>query len=193
MRERWKHCMTKQQNCCDLQLNHLQLTIKQLKHFYIYIVGLLLMASCTVDTACHTTKKIRAGVGLDSMWVWNEEHTAITITDKWDTVSVRGIGSDSVIYNHAKNIKSFSLSLRADTNITQFEIEWKHQLDTLSIRHINDYQYISLACGCVVYHVIDSVWSRRHFIDSTYIVESDVQAIDAGHEIENVRLVVSEK
>lgn len=146
-----------------------------------------------MDTACHTTKKINAGVALDSMLVWNEEHTAITITDKWDTVSVRGIGTDSLLYNSTRNINAFYVPLRADTNITQFEIEWKHRLDTLSIRHIRDFQYISLACGCNVYHVIDSVWSQQHFIQSAYIVDSDVQAQDVGHEITNIRLVVIER
>ncbi len=151
-----------------------------------------LAASCTVDTVCHTTKKIRAGVGLDSILVWNPEHTAITVTNQWDTVTVRGIGTDSLVYNQIRNIQLLSLTLRPDTNITQFEICWKHQLDTLSIRHINDYQYISLACGCAVYHVIDSVWGGNHFIKQAYIVESDVQAVDTGHEIENIRLVVNE-
>lgn len=151
-----------------------------------------LAASCTVDTVCHTTKKIRAGIALDSMLVWNEEHSAFTVTDKWDTLTVRGIGSDSLIYDHAKSINRFFVTLRADTNITQFELEWKHQLDTLSVRHIRDFQYVSLACGCNVYHVIDSVWSAQHFIKETTIEDSDVQETVVGHEVTNIRLVISE-
>lgn len=136
-----------------------------------------LAVSCTVDTVCHTTKKIQAGIGVD---------------EPWDTLTVRGIGSDLLIYDHAKNVKTFYVTLRADTNITQFEIEWKHQLDTLSIRHIRDFQYVSLACGCNIYHVIDSVWSTQHFIKETIIEDSDVQETITGHEVTNIRLVVNE-
>ena len=151
-----------------------------------------LAASCTVDTVCHTTKKIQANVGIDSIFMWNEEHSDLISTDQWDTVSVRGIGTDSMVYDHATKVKLIALTLRVDTNITQFEIEWKHQLDTLSIRHIRDFQYVSLACGCYVYHVIDSVWSGKHFIQETIIEDSDVQETVAGHEMTNIRLVVNE-
>lgn len=150
------------------------------------------MASCTVDTTCHTTKKIQAGIAIDSMFVWNADKTAFVSSNKWDKVSVRGIGSDSMIYNASTSVKMLSLTLRADTNVTQFEIEWKQHKDTLSIQHINDYQYVSLACGCNVYHVIDSVWTAQRFIKKAFIVESDVQAVETGKEIENVRLIIQE-
>lgn len=139
-----------------------------------------LAASCTVDTVCHTEEqKVTVNVGTDS--------------ETWNTVTVRGIGSDSVLYNQSKNLKLLSLPLRVDTNITQFSIEYKQQADTLSIRHINNYQYISLACGCSVYHVIDSVWSTQHFIQAANITDSDVQPAVKGKEaVENIRLTLNE-
>ena len=155
---------------------------------FFNILLCVVLAACTVDTTCHLTQKIHAGVTLDSMLVWNKDHTALVVTNQWDTVSVQGIGSDSLLYNHATKVQSLYLPLRADTNITLYTITWKQRQDTLYIRYINDFQYISFACGDFVYHEIDSTWSAQHFIQAAKIINPTVH----GGEIENIRLTISE-
>ncbi len=152
-------------------------------------LGLLLLVGCSTDPSCHQTQKIRAGLAVDTMMMWNPDHSFLVVTDRWDTVTVAGVPTDSLLAYQLLNVHQINLPLRADTNVTQYRIDWKRKSDTLSIRHINDYRYISFACGCFVYYVIDSVWSTHHFVEEVYIVDSDVQ--EEGHE--NIRLTVKER
>lgn len=119
----------------------------------------LLMSGCVSDPECHQLQKIRAGMVVDS---------------KLDTLTLTGIANDSVLYRNAPGGRTLQLPLRPDTNVTAYKLEWHEQLDTLFIRHINDYRYISFACGCYVYFVIDSAWATHHFVDTFAILDSDV-------------------
>lgn len=160
----------------------------KLRHCYniVCCLALLVLVGCTTDPTCHQTQKPRAGLAVDSMLVWNKEASVFVVSDKWDTVSVYGVPTDSVLIYQGKNVHQIDLPLRGDTTITQYRLDWKGLSDTISIHHTNDYQYISFACGCFVYHVIDSVWSTHHFIEKFYITDSDVQ--EKGGE--NMRITV---
>lgn len=160
----------------------------KLRHYcnIVCCLALLTLVGCSTDTTCHQTQKPRAGLAVDSMLVWDEAISAFVVSDKWDMVSVYGVPSDSVLIYQGKNIHQIDLPLRGDTTVTQYRLDWKEMSDTITIRHINDYQYVSLACGCFVYQVIDSVWSTRHFIENFYITDSDVQ--EKGGE--NMRITV---
>lgn len=103
---------------------------------------------------------------------------------QWDTVMVRGIGSDKILYNYACFQNILRLPLRIDTCQTDYQIWCHQQLDTLHIRHTNDRHYISMACGCYVYHTIDSVWANGVFIDSITILNNTVE----NYEQDNLQL-----
>ena len=143
----------------------------KLRHCSNIICSLALLAliGCTTDPSCHQSQKPRAGLAVDI-----------------DTFSIYGVPTDSVLVYQGRNVHQVDLPLRGDTTITQYRIDWKGLSDTISIHHTNDYQYVSFACGCFVYHIIDSVWSTRHFIENFYITDSDVQ--DKGGE--NMRITV---
>lgn len=149
----------------------------------------ILLTACISDPSCYEQQKINAGLSLDSMVIWNADHTVLVVTDQWDNVSVTGIPGDSVLYDRVKKVHTLQLPLRPDTNVTTFRIDWHQMSDTIFIRHLNDYKYISFACGCYVYYVIDSVWSSHHFIENFYITDSDVQDKDT----ENIRLSVQQR
>ena len=93
---------------------------------------------------------------------------------KLDTLTLTGIANDSVLYRNAPGGQTLQLPLRPDTNVTAYKLEWHEQSDTIFIRHSNDYRYISFACGCYVYFVIDSAWATHHFVDTFAILDSDV-------------------
>ena len=150
-----------------------------------YHIGLILtlgmvlgLSSCIPDETCRKDADIYMGVTCQ----WNDETTADhELKHEWDTVFVRGLGKDSVIYDNAKSVKMLTLPLRADTDITAFYMRWHQIEDTLFVRHENELTYISMACGCFIYHTIDSVWSQHHFIDSVAIYETAVQDDETGH------------
>jgi hypothetical protein len=65
-----------------------------------------------------------------------------------------------------------------------FKLKFKTISDTMTIYHTNLNDYLSLECGCIILHKIDTVTITRHFIDSVRIINHDVNTINA----ENIRL-----
>ena len=99
----------------------------------------------------------------------------------WDSVTVAGIESDSTLYNNQKGLSELYLYLRSDTTITQYSIRWHEMTDTLTIFHTNLYNFISMACGCVVDHELIDVAYTRNFIDTVSISNRNVSLIEMKH------------
>ena len=99
-----------------------------------------------------------------------------------DSLTVKGLDSDSLIYNNSKKVKSIALPLRIGSTETAFEFRINNITDTLYFQHSNNDQYfISLECGCVVTHEILGVSTTAHFSDSIIINNKDVNNIETTH------------
>mgnify|MGYP003591157508 FL=1 len=99
-----------------------------------------------------------------------------------DSLTVKGLDSDSLIYNNSKKVKSIALPLRIGNTETAFEFRINNITDTLYFQHSNNDQYfISLECGCVVTHEILGVSTTAHFSDSIIINNKDVNNIETTH------------
>ncbi len=107
-----------------------------------------------------------------------------TIMSQWDSVQIWGIECDTVPYIEVKNQSKLWLPLRVDTAVTTYQILWHKQLDFITIHHTNDRQFISNACGCMVYHTIDTVLFGGAFIDSVEVLNTIV----SGTTEENILL-----
>ena len=94
---------------------------------------------------------------------------------QWDSISVVGVGSD--IGLQGKNIKTIGVELRPDTNLTMYLMLYHDQIDTLFIQHTPRQQFISMACGCAVYHTITAAWSSDPRVDSVGIINASVEAV----------------
>ena len=103
---------------------------------------------------------------------------------QWDSVQIWGIECDTVPYIEVKNQSKLWLPLRVDTAVTTYQILWHEQLDFITIHHTNDRQFISNACGCMVYHTIDTVLFGGAFIDSVEVLNTIV----SGTKEENILL-----
>jgi hypothetical protein len=73
-----------------------------------------------------------------------------------DSIWVKGVDNDSVLYNNKKSITSISLPLQKMKDTTQFVIRFNNVKDTLTVVHNNTQQYLSLECGCLITHQLDS-------------------------------------
>jgi hypothetical protein len=99
-----------------------------------------------------------------------------------DSVSVNGIGKDSVLYNNSKSVNSLKLPLNAALQQSDFVVCFNNTIDTLSVFYTNNNAYfISFECGCIAAQTIDEVISTNHFIDSIRIVQREVINVDAEH------------
>ncbi|MDP4238888.1 MAG: DUF6452 family protein [Bacteroidota bacterium] len=91
---------------------------------------------------------------------------------------------DSILYKNKKNISSIDLPLNNNSSQSKFKLKFNTTLDTMTIYHTNLNDYLSLECGCIKTHSIDTIITTNHFIDSVRIIIHDVNTYNA----ENIRL-----
>ena len=149
------------------------------------MLGALCLVCCQPDTTCRQNTDVVAGIVLRGMSI--DSAGIAHEFASWDEITVQGVGSDSVLYDSCTNVSRILVPLRIDTNITAFSLDWRNAEDIIYFRHDNTRRFISMACGCVVYHTIDSVWCDGTWIDSVKIVNSAVEPV----EQDNVRIFVT--
>ena len=50
------------------------------------------------------------------------------------------------------------------------------QTDTLYVAHTPRQYFVSLACGCAIYHTITAAWSSDARVDSVQIINASVES-----------------
>ena len=141
-------------------------------HWHILLGLVFLLAACEPDTVCY--QELGAAVQITFS---GDSITAAGDTvhyTQWDSIAVVGVGRD--IGMQGKNIKGMGLELRPDTCLTSFLMLYHNQIDTLYIQHTPRQQFISMACGCTVYHTITAAWSTDPRVDSVSIINASVEA-----------------
>ncbi len=130
--------------------------------------GLLLfaMASCTPDPVCRQEENVRC------ICIFQPAGAPFT------EITVQGVGADSLICNKAANVAKLSLPLRVDANVTQYAITVGEKHDTLTIYHTPAPYFVSMACGCFVFHTIDSVNSNHTLFEEPEIINAAVQNVE---------------
>lgn len=150
----------------------------------LWAVGLCLLTGCRPDTICRQDTDVAMGVSV--RWLQTDSEGTTAEQNTFDSIRVQGIGNDSVLYNNGRNLSALRLPLRADTCVTAFALLWHGTKDTLFIRHDNTRHFVSQACGCMVYHTIDTVWHSGSAIDSIALINSTIE----NNEQENIQLTM---
>jgi len=161
----------------------------------ISFISILLLASCAIDEQCRQNKTVQLGATFYHI-TKNQTTGAINRTSlaidsitiaglMYDTVTNKYIKSDSVIYNKSKAKSNIYLPLHKFENASKYEVVFNNVIDTLTVLHTNINQYLSLECGCMIVHSIDTVLMTNNFkIDSIRIINHDVKTENA----ENIRI-----
>lgn len=145
-----------------------------MKTVYLHIVLFLFACTfiaCEPDTACHQELQVTAQVVLqaDSLNAAGE----VLVYSTWDSLAVLGLGNDVGLVG--RSLKTMSIELRPDTTLTQYLVQYHGRIDTLFIEHTPQVQYVSMACGCTMYHTIERAWSTDPRVDSVSIINASVE------------------
>lgn len=154
----------------------------------LYAIGLLAAAglvACEPDTTCYQDMATYMVLTMSGDST-GSDGTRYTYT-AWDSLRVQGVGSDTVLYSNS-SLKQLGLSLRPDTTTTAYLITYHGQTDTLWIAHTPRTHYVSLACGCAVYHTLTAARSTDPRIDSVVIINASVESTTQ----ENLRIYLHE-
>lgn len=145
------------------------------------IVFLLAISSCENDGECRKDKYVVVKMGFYQSTL-NETTSEYTVSSlSIDSITVQGIGNDSVLYNNAKSKSEIDLPLNPNGNQTSYRVVFNETADTITILHQDTLQYLSLECGCLKTFVIDTVLTTNNFIDSVKISNYTVNTTDAEH------------
>jgi predicted nucleic-acid-binding Zn-ribbon protein len=100
------------------------------------------------------------------------------------TLTVQGLGRDSLLYNQASQVKSARLPLNPMADSTAFILKINNIVDTLIIRYISYPHLICSECGYTYYFNIEPPIFRRNNIDS---ISAPNRTITTQNE-ENLRI-----
>lgn len=154
-------------------------------HITSFIAIVFLIAACTSETTCHKDMTVNMVVTLqaDSL---NEKQHNVRYTS-WDSITVQIVGENNTLWDNKKGVKQLPLFLHptsqdpnvleTDTNsiITAFAMTYHLQTDTLYVEHTPRQYFVSLACGCAIYHTILNAWSSDPRVDSVQIINANVE------------------
>lgn len=161
--------------------------MKHIKNI-IFLICILAVASCVSDDQCHKNKYVKMQVGIYHVTLNGTTKTTSSAYMNIDSITVKGIGAsiDSSLYNKTKAIHNLTLPLNKFTSESKFEITFNQITDTVTIYHTNYDTYLSLECGCIKTHTLDTVLTTNHFIDSVHISIHDVNTSTSAKE--NIKL-----
>lgn len=164
-------------------------------NFIFFVICILIFTSCVVDDQCRENKRVE--MKLDAFHVVANKTrdtiktTSLTIDSltvrglKYDNASLKYFYVDSILFNNSKiGSSTFNLPLQKFDSISKYVITFNKTTDTVTVKHKNSTQYLSLECGCLIVHTIDTVLTTNHFIDSIRISNHIVNATNA----ENIRI-----
>lgn len=140
--------------------------------------------SCATDEQCRKDRYVKLQLGTYHVTYNEITKTRTTTAMSIDSITVKGIKIDSILYNNKKKLSSLTLPLnKLDSfNESKFQITFNNITDTLTITHQNKNQYLSLECGCIKVHTLDTVLTTNHFIDSVHISVHDVNTLTSAKE-----------
>jgi len=152
----------------------------------LLIAFVLLGISCASNENCTEDRIVKLGVGFYTQALTDTAKNIYTTRAiNLDTLSVRGLATngtliDSILYK-SKSIQKIYLPLNKFENGSKFVLTFKTAKDTVQVLHTNSNYYISLECGCMEVHSIDTVLTTNHLIDSIKIINHKVNATNAEH------------
>jgi len=164
------------------------------KNFILIAICISTLSSCIVDEQCRQNKNVELGATFYHVSKNQTTGAVSQLSLTIDSVTVKGLSYDSVnnkyfyvdsiLYNKSKSISNVYLPLHKFSNTTKYEVKFNTTVDTLTILHTNSVQYLSLECGCMKVHNLDTVLTTNHFVDSVRIINHNVKTDNA----ENLRI-----
>ena len=154
---------------------------------YLLLIAILILGiSCTSSEDCTEDRIAKMGVGFYTRALTDTlRKVYATRAINLDTLSVRGLAAngtliDSILYK-SKAIQNIYLPLNKFENSSKFVLTFKTAKDTIEVLHTNTDYYLSLECGCIKVHSIDTVLTTTNLIDSVKIINHKVNATNAEH------------
>jgi hypothetical protein len=165
-----------------------------LTRFFLIFLCVFFITSCVTDEKCRQNTYVQLIAGMYHVTKNQTTNTTSTSSLSLDSLTVKAlklnstqtayIYLDSILYNKSTSVSKIKLPLHKFENTSKYELKFNNTIDTLTFIHQNSDYYVSLECGCLKVHTIDTVLTTNHFIDSVKISNYNVNTTNA----ENIRI-----
>ena len=112
----------------------------------------------------------------------------VTINFKADSLTASGVNNDSIIYKKVTNLSEIKLPVDKLKTQSRFSIKFNEVYDTITVLYHNTDEYLSLECGCVRTHTIDTVLTTNHIIEKIKIIQPIINTT----YVENIKIYLAE-
>jgi len=150
------------------------------KFCFLPVPFLMLLLSCN-NSGCYDETQVKVNSSFFSL----EENKAV----KLDSVTVWGVGSDSIIYKNA-TLEKMALELNPESNETKYVFQAVSDgytfRDTLTFKHTNRPWFQSMDCGCMVFSTLDTCLTKGNIFQSVSILDHEVINLAVEHVIFNI-------
>ena len=139
--------------------------------------------SCNTDETCRKSRTVLLGMDFYLDTINKQTNQVVVQKLTIDSLWVLGENLDKFFYAKQKT-NTIKLPLNLFENETSFQMRFNKTTDTVTIKYKNITEFLSLDCGYIRTHEIDSVISTRNFIDSITILNQKVGTI----YVENMKI-----
>lgn len=129
--------------------------------------------SCNTDETCRKSRTVLLGMDFYLDTINRQTNRMVVQKLTIDSLWVLGENLDGYFYMKQKT-NTIKLPLKVFDNETRFQMRFNKTTDTVTIKYKNLTEFLSLDCGYIRTHEIDTVISTKNFIDSITILNKKV-------------------
>ncbi|HNX87905.1 MAG TPA: DUF6452 family protein [Paludibacteraceae bacterium] len=163
-----------------------------MKKLYFWLLPVLLLTSglisCNNDETCRKSKTVLMGAKFYQDTLNLKTNQYVTINFKADSLTASGVNNDSIIYKKVTNLSEIKLPVDKLKTQSRFSIKFNEVYDTITVLYHNTDEYLSLECGCVRTHTIDTVLTTNHIIEKIKIIQPIINTT----YVENIKIYLAE-
>lgn len=164
--------------------NATAMPLKKLSKLAAFLFATLLLASGCSSNGCYEDMSVKL---YANFYTVNSKGKEVAV--QVDSVTVKGIGSDSVLYKN-KTLSGFELDLNPNATESKFLVSTMQEgylfVDTLTFVHLNKPWFQSMDCGCRVFSTLKACRVKGVIFQSATIADSSVINLKSEH----VRLIL---
>ena len=149
--------------------------------YLVVVFFVIIIFSCTTDEECRKDRYVQLNAKFYTNILNTSTNKYTTSSLTIDSITLKGVDVDSILYKNSKKISSVFLPLNKFKSESKFSVKFNQITDTITILNSNIEQYLSLECGCIKVHTIDTVLTTNHYIDSVKIKVRNVNTIQSEH------------
>lgn len=144
----------------------------------LLLATVLLLSNCS-SNGCYEDMSVKLYANFYTL-----NNKGVEVAVQVDSMSVQGIGSDSILYKN-KTISKLELDLNPNATETQFLVTAMQNghlfVDTLTLLHHNKPWFQSMECGCRVFSTLDACRVGGIIFKSATIADSAVINLKSEH------------